>query len=73
MKDEPIPINNHAPFPESSFTPHPWVGQDTTLTPIADAAEFNGIAGGLPAGNNPLGRSAMVVEPNTLINWKESE
>jgi hypothetical protein len=72
MKDEPIPIANHNPFTDSG-TPHPWVGQDTTLTPIADAAEFNGIAGGLPAGDNPLGRSAMIVEANTLVNWKESE
>jgi hypothetical protein len=39
MKNEPIAISNHNPFPEGSGTPHPWVGQDTTLTPIVGSGE----------------------------------
>jgi hypothetical protein len=74
MKHEPIPESNFNPFPEGSFTPHPWVPEQTTFTSVADGAQSNGIAGGLPAGDNPLGRSAMTLEPHMLIDWKkESE
>ena len=70
MKDEPIPTFEHSPFAEGSFTPHPWIPAQDTFTPVADS---NCPGGGLPAGDNPLGRSATLIEPNELINWKESE
>lgn len=63
MKDEPI-----------STIRHPWIPtQATTFTPVAGSHQNGNPGGGLPAGNNPLGRSAVTLEPNTLINWKESE
>jgi hypothetical protein len=63
VKDEPI-----------STVRHPWIPtQATTFTPVAGGHSNNNPGGGLPAGNNPLGRSAMTLEPNTLINWKESD
>ena len=65
-----MPVSNHSPFADDGATPHPWIPSDTTITPVADS---NGPGGGLPAGDNPLGRSATLIEPNELINWKESE
>ena len=37
MKDEPMPVSNHSPFAEDGATPHPWIPQDTTITPVADS------------------------------------
>jgi hypothetical protein len=49
------------------------VVREGVVAPVADSVQSNGPGGGLPAGDNPLGRSAMTLEPNTFINWKESE
>lgn len=42
---------------QGSGTPHPWIPLQDTLTPVADS-------------NRPESAS---LEPNTLINWKESD
>lgn len=63
MKDDPI-----------STVKHPWIPtQATTFTPVAGSYPNGNPGGGLPAGNNPLGRSATNLEPNTLISRKESD
>lgn len=57
MKDEPMPVSNHSPFAGGNFTPHPWIPQDTTITPVADS--------------NCPGSASL--EPNDRATFKEDE